>query len=271
MLDAILQGLLEGLTEFLPISSTGHLILLGVLLGRVDEASKTLAIVIQLGAVLAVVVAYRQKLGRLLLGAYRKERESLSLLLALFVAFLPAAFVGLLLHRLIKEHLFGPTPVGIALVVGGFLMIGVELARRGRDRARDNDELGEISWARALWIGIAQCFSLWPGASRSMTTIVGGQLSGLGTRAAADFSFLLAIPTLGAATLYDLYKNGAALVATQDGLLSLFVGMLVSFVVALAVIATFLRYLRRFGLMPFGVYRILLGALVLGLPLFFAR
>lgn len=271
MFDAFLLGLIEGLTEFLPVSSTGHLILLGALLGHVDDVSKTLDIVIQLGAVLAVVVYYRARLWALLCGCLRREPESLRLVLSLFVAFLPAAFVGLLFHRLIKEKLFGPFPVGIALVFGGLVMLIVEWSRRGRAREVDEDELREITLGRALLIGFAQCFSLWPGASRSMTTIVGGQLSGLGTRAAADFSFLLAIPTLGAATVFDLAKGGSAIFATRSGITSLVVGLVVSFVVALAVIASFLRYLRRFGLAPFGVYRLVLGGVVLILPLLTAR
>lgn len=263
MLEAILQGVLEGLTEFLPISSTGHLILLGALLGHEDEVSKTLDIVIQLGAVLAVVVYYRQRLGELLKGLAKQDSCSMSLASALLVAFLPAAIVGLLLHKLIKAKLFGPVPVGIALIVGGFVMIFAAFARRNQTREQENVELGSVSMAQALAIGIAQCFSLWPGASRSMTTIVGGQFSGLSTRAAADFSFLLAIPTLGAATLYDLYKNGSLLLATRESTLALVIGLVTSFVVALAVIATFLRYLQRFGLLPFAFYRLALGALVL--------
>jgi undecaprenyl-diphosphatase len=267
-LHALLLGALEGLTEFLPVSSTGHLILLGALLGQEDEAAKTLEIVIQLGAVIAVCVYYRERLARLARGVLARDRVSLRLLLALGIAFVPAAVVGLLLHRVIKERLFGPGPVGYALVVGGVIMVGVEAWRRRtrHEEAPTDEELARITPGRALLIGLAQCFALWPGASRSMTTIVGGQLAGLGTAAAAEFSFLLAIPTLGAATLFDLLKNGRALLAAPEGALALSVGLSVSFAVALLVIAAFLRYLRRFGLAPFGVYRVALGALVLFLP-----
>lgn len=261
-LDALLLGILEGLTEFLPVSSTGHLILLGEHLGHHDEAAKTLEIVIQLGAVLAVVVYYRARLGKLVRGVLAREASSLRLLGALVVAFLPAAVVGLLAHKWIKALLFGSLPVAGALIVGGVVMIVVELVRARRpDKGKDGVE--HITLRKAFGIGVAQCFAMWPGASRSMTTIVGGQLGGLSTATAAEFSFLLAIPTLGAATLYDLLKSWDTLVAAPGALMAVAVGSVVSFVVALLVIAVFLRYLRRFGLLPFGVYRIALGVVVL--------
>jgi undecaprenyl-diphosphatase len=272
-LDALLLGALEGLTEFLPISSTGHLILLSAWLGHEDDASKTLDIVIQLGAILAVVVYYRARLAALLGGIVRRDTASVRLALAIAIAFMPAALVGLALHSLIKEWLFKVVPVGLALMVGGVLMIVVErslLRKRARaavaEAASDEDPLARVTPKRALIIGLAQCLSLWPGASRSMTSILGGQLAGLSTAAAAEFSFLLAIPTLGAAAAFDLVKGGGALLARPGGTVALAVGLLVSFVVALLVIAAFLRYLRRFGLAPFGVYRIIVGALILLLP-----
>lgn len=260
--DAVLLGVLEGLTEFLPVSSTGHLILLGVWLGHHDEAAKTLEIVIQLGAVLAVVVYYRARLADLVRGALSRDPASIRFVLSLGIAFLPAALIGLAFHKMIKERLFGPTPVAAALIAGGVLMIVVEWARRrrgqeGLTRAQD------VTPLKALTIGLAQAFSLWPGASRAMTSIVGGQLAGLSTAAAAEFSFLLAIPTLGAATVFDLAKNGRALLDAPGGMTALGLGLAVSFAVALAVIAGFLRYLKRFGLAPFGWYRVALGALVL--------
>jgi undecaprenyl-diphosphatase len=261
-LDALLLGALEGLTEFLPVSSTGHLILLGEHLGHNDDAAKTLEIVIQLGAVLAVVVYYRRKLAGLVQGVVRRDPESLRLALALGIAFAPAAVVGLLLHKWIKEQLFGPGPVAVALIVGGAAMIGIDAIQRLRG-AQGVEGTEHITPRRALVIGLSQCLSLWPGASRSMTTIVGGQLCGLSTATAAEFSFLLAIPTLGAATVFDLVKNGKTLLAAPGGLLALVVGLAVAFVVSLLVIAAFLRYLRRFGLAPFGVYRIALGIAVL--------
>jgi undecaprenyl-diphosphatase len=267
-LDVLLLGILEGLTEFLPVSSTGHLILLGQVLGHDSEADKTLEIVIQLGAVVAVVLYYRVRLLGLVRGLFAHDPASRRLALSLAIAFVPAAIVGLAIHKWIKAHLFGPLPVAAALIAGGVLMIAVELSRRGKE-AELESRLEEVTPRRALVIGLMQCLSLWPGASRSMTTIVGGQITGLSTATAAEFSFLLAIPTLGAATVYDLLKNGRTLLDTPSGTTTLLIGLGVSFVVALAVIAAFLRYLKRFGLAPFGVYRILAGALVLAL--FFLR
>lgn len=263
-LDAALLGVLEGLTEFLPVSSTGHLILLSRWLGHEDEAAKTLEIVIQLGAVLAVVVAYRERLKRLVTGILKRDPEDLRLLAALAVGFVPAGLAGYFLHRAIKEHLFGPRPVAAGLIAGGVVMIGIEAVRSKRG------ELGlvgleHVTPRRALVIGLFQCFSLWPGTSRSMSTIVGGQIAGLSTATAAEFSFLLAIPTLGAATVFDLLTNGRALLQNPGFAAALGAGLATSFAVALLVIAAFIRYLRRFGLAPFGVYRIALGALVIAL------
>lgn len=260
--DAALLGILEGLTEFLPVSSTGHLVLLDSVLGHEGEAAKTLDIVIQLGAVLAVVVYFRERLARLVVGVVRRREEDLRLLTGLCVAFVPAAIVGLLLHKKIKAFLFGPVPVAAALIVGGVAMLGIDVWLRKRPRPQ-HEGLPHVTTKRAVAVGLFQCLSLWPGASRSMTTIVGGQLSGLSTATAAEFSFLLAIPTLGAATLFDLAKGWRLLLDAPGGGVSLAVGLVVSFVVALAVVAGFLRYLRRYGLAPFGVYRIVLGAVVL--------
>lgn len=262
-LDAVLLGIIEGLTEFLPVSSTGHLILVGDRLGQNSPAAKTLEIVIQLGAVLAVVVYYRTRLGQLVAGIFRKDPAAIRLTVGLALAFVPAAVVGLLAHKAIKELLFRPAPVAGALIVGGVVMIAVELARKQRPPADPDDGLAQVTPKRALAIGLGQCLSLWPGSSRSMTTIVAAQMTGLSTSTAADFSFLLAIPTLGAATVYDLAKNHETLTSTPGMMSALVVGLVVSFVVALVVIAAFLRYLKRFGLTPFGIYRILLGIAVL--------
>lgn len=263
-LDAVLLGVLEGLTEFLPVSSTGHLILLGAWLGHNDEAAKTLEVVIQLGAVLAVVVYYRARLADLARGVFLRDPDSLRFLLALVIAFVPAAAIGLLFHRAIKERLFGPVPVAIALIVGGVAMVTVEAARKRRGDP-GLTRMADVTPMRALTIGVAQAFSLWPGASRAMTSILGGQLAGLSTAAAAEFSFLLAIPTLGSATVFDLAKNGRALLEAPGGPTALGVGLVVSFGVALLVITGFLRYLKRYGLAPFGWYRVALGVLVLAL------
>ena len=261
LLVAAVLGIVEGLTEYLPVSSTGHLILVGHLLGSHDEAAKSFDIVIQVGALMAVVVHYRSLLADRLKGLVEKKPDSIQLAVALAVAFVPTAILGLVLRKAIQRVLFGPIPVAVALVVGGVVMIAVE-----RFRARKNevglDGLEAVTPKRALIIGLGQCFSLWPGTSRSMCTIVAGQLSGLSTATAAAFSFLLALPTLGAATVYELIKSRKELLASGGGA-ELVVGTVVSFVVAWAVIAGFLKYLRHRGLEPFGYYRIVLGIVVL--------
>ncbi len=272
ILHAILLGILEGLTELLPVSSTGHLILLSELLAHQGEASKAFDIVIQLGAVVAVGVYFRREIVEHGKGAFAGQRDSMRLVGALAAAFIPTAIVGLLLHKWVKAHLFGPLPVAAALIVGGVLMILVEHWQRRRSKNTPESEpaaegLEHVSVLNGLFIGLCQCLSLWPGSSRSMTTIVGGQLCGLSTKTAAEFSFLLALPTLGAATVYDFYKNGHLILAQQQGAASLAVGLLVSFVVAWLVVALFLRYVSRVGMTPFGIYRIGLGAVVVALML----
>jgi undecaprenyl-diphosphatase len=263
-LHALLLGILEGLTEFLPVSSTGHLFLLSKLLGHEDEASKALDIVMQLGAIIAVVVFYRARLWSLIRGVFQRDPASLRLLVALALGFLPAAMVGLAFHKRIKAVLMSTGPIAGALIVGGIVMIAVEGMRKQKHE-QGVDGLDQVTPKRALIIGLCQCFSLWPGASRSMTTIVGGQLSGLSTATAAEFSFLLSVPTLGAATLFDLYKHGHEIVDAPGGAVALAVSMGTSFVVAIVVIAGFLAFLKRWGLAPFGWYRIALGAVVIAL------
>jgi undecaprenyl-diphosphatase len=263
---AVLLGIVEGLTEYLPVSSTGHLELAGHILGLPDDAAtSSFEIVIQLGAILAVVVHYRALLAERTRGLFERDPRAIRLLAALAIAFAPAAVVGLLLRKAIKEHLFKPLPIAAALVVGGVLMIIVERALVRR-RKRPEDGLDRITPARALAIGVGQCLSLWPGSSRSMCTILAGQLAGLSTATAAEFSFLLALPTLGAATLYEGYKARHVLMA-GGGAVNLAVGLVVSFLVAWAVIASFLKYLRTRGLEPFGWYRIVVGTFALWLLL----
>ena len=257
---ALILGIVEGLTEYLPVSSTGHLVLVGALLGEDGEGAKSFEIVIQLGAILAVVVHYRALLLARLSGLLSRDPLAVSLAVALAVGFLPAAAAGFLLRKTIKAHLFGPLPVAVALLVGGVVMIGIERYRKARSPVV-LDGLEHVTPKRALLIGIGQCFSLWPGSSRSMCTIVAGQLAGLSTSTAAEFSFLLALPTLTAATLYEGFKSRHELSATGAGP-DLAIGLVVSFLVAWAVIAGFLKYLKRNGLEPFGYYRIVLAALV---------
>jgi undecaprenyl-diphosphatase len=265
---AVLLGIIEGLTEYLPVSSTGHLILAGHWLGLsdADPATSSFEIVVQLGAILAVVVHYRSLLSRRAQGLLARDPAAVRLVTALAIAFAPTAVLGLLVRKTIKEHLFGPVPVAVALVVGGLAMIAIERWLRARQRSRSapaaEEGLERVTPRRALAIGLGQCLSLWPGASRAMCTIVAGQLTGLSTATAAEFSFLLALPTLGAATLYEAFKARHELSA-HIGASAMTIGLVVSFFVAWAVIASFLKYLRTRGLEPFGWYRVALGALVL--------
>ena len=250
LLIALLLGVVEGLTEYLPVSSTGHLVLVSRVLGR---QAGSFEIVIQLGAILAVVVHYRALL------VSHLQRKDMRFFLSLLVGFVPVAIIGKLAGHAIKDHLFFPKPIAIALAVGGVIMILVERLRKGKTGLVGLDHVTPM---RAFYIGIGQCFALFPGASRSMCTIVAGQLTGLSTATAAEFSFLLGIPTLGAACLYEGFKERHEL-AHDIGGASMAVGLITSFFVAWAVVATFLRYLKSHGLEPFGWYRILLAIAVL--------
>jgi len=266
--QGVILGVVEGLTEFLPVSSTGHLILVDKLLLGGDEAAAAeqvardaFNIVIQLGALAAVVIYYRRLLWRMARGLFRKDPQAWRLTVSLGIAFMPAAVVGLLTHTWIKGFLFGVWPVVGALAFGGVAMIGVE-----KERSRRNlvgfEGLDGVTPRRALVIGIAQCAALWPGMSRSMSTIVGGQLAGLSTATAAEFSFLLSLPTLGAACLFDLAQTGPAILEAGNGPLPLAAGLLTSALVAWIVIGSFLRYLKSHGLIPFGIYRLVIAGVL---------
>jgi len=263
ILVALILGIVEGLTEYLPVSSTGHLILADHFLGGGNsEAGKSFEIVIQLGAILAVLVYYRGLLWQRARELPSGKPESTRLLLALIAGFVPTAALGLLARKAIKAHLFGARPVAYALAIGGVVMIVVELVR-GRKPDDGESRIEDVTPMQGFLVGVGQCASLIPGTSRSMATIVTGQLIGLTTATAAEFSFLLALPTLGAATLYEAYKSRHDLATL--GFAPMAVGMVTSFLVAWAVIAVFISYLKRRGLMPFGIYRIILGAAVLWL------
>lgn len=261
--QAAILGVVEGVTEFLPVSSTGHLILAAHAMGLVGSVMDSYEIVIQAGALLAVVWLYRARVAELLAGLVRPHPRGRALLLKLFVAFLPAAVMGLVSHRWIKEFLFGPRPVAIALLAGGVAILAVERIRRGRP-VGTIASVDDLPLVAAFWIGAAQCLSLWPGTSRSMTTILAALLLGATPVAAAEFSFLLALPTLGAATLYDLARSYRDLTAPAlGGPGPLVVGLVVSAIVAALAIRSFLGYLTRRGLVPFGWYRIAFGAVLL--------
>lgn len=263
---AILLGIVEGLTEFLPVSSTGHLILTSHFLssrGAQSAAIDAYLVIIQLGALLAALWYYRRTYAALISGLVRREAAALRLLRNLILAALPVLVIGYVFGKSIKAHLFGPTTVAAALLAGGIVMVGMDFyTASGRRKAAAQNDATQLSATGALIVGAVQALALWPGTSRSMSCIIGGQLAGLSTAAAADFTFLLALPTLGAATLYELLKGGTGLVFTV-GPAPLCLGLVVAFAVGLLVIAAFLRYLRRFGLWPFGCYRIAFGLLLL--------
>lgn len=263
-LVALILGIVEGLTEYLPVSSTGHLILASAAFGLSDDGSKAFDVVVQLGAILAVVIHYRALLAERARGLLAGDAIAQRLLVCLFVGFLPSAVLGLAFGKMIKRHLFAPLPVAIALFVGGVLMIAVERHFRGRPAMVNT--LAEVTPRHAALVGLGQCFALIPGTSRSMSTIVAARLAGLSPAVAAELSFLLALPTLSAATGYELLKSYKTFLA-PGALGPLMIGLVASFFTAWLVVATFLKVLTRYGLAPFGVYRILLAGLVLWLSL----
>jgi undecaprenyl-diphosphatase len=247
LINAVILGVVEGLTEFLPISSTGHLILASDLLGATDERWKVFNIVIQTGAMLAVLWEYRARFFRVDFALYRN----------LVVAFIPAAVLGLAFSKYIKAHLFHATPVALAFIVGG---VSIRAVDRG-ERPHRVTSTRDMTWLDALKVGIAQCFALIPGTSRSGATIIGGMLFGLSRPAATEFSFFLAVPTLIAAGGYDLLKNRALLSAHDAPIFG--VGLVVAFVSAFVVIRWLIRYVATHDFRPFAWYRIGFGLLVL--------
>jgi undecaprenyl-diphosphatase len=253
---ALILGVVEGLTEFLPISSTGHLILVGDLLDFNDEKGKIFEIVIQCGAILAVCWEYRAKIGSVLANLTR-ERSAQRFAANLLVAFVPVAILGLLFGKAIKAALFKPVPVAIAFIVGGLVILWAER----RKHSITVDSIDDMTWKDALKVGLAQCLALIPGTSRAGSTIIGGLFFGLSRRAATEFSFFLAIPVLFAASAYELFKN-RALFSTDD--LSLFgVGFVAAFVSAFFSVRWLLRYISRHDFTVFAWYRIAFGVAVL--------
>jgi len=252
LLTAVVLGVVEGLTEFLPISSTGHLILAGDLLGASDERWTVFNLVIQTGAMLAVVWEYRARFFRVDVNLYRN----------LIVAFIPAAVLGLLFSKYIKSYLFHAVPVALAFIVGGVIILIVE--RRSFQPRVESAQ--SMTWLDALKVGIAQCFALIPGTSRSGATIIGGMLFGLSRKAATEFSFFLAVPTLIAAGLYDLWKHRETLSAADAPVFG--VGSVVSFISAFVVIRWLIRYVATHDFKPFAWYRIAFGLVVLATAYF---
>ena len=278
LVQAAILGVVEGITEYLPVSSTGHLILAGHFMNLIHYSDKTgifgklidkdkmealnsFDIVIQFGAILAVVGLYRNRIGQMCAGLLGKNPKGLKLLGLLVVAFLPAVIIGLPLDETIEAYLFGPVPVAWALAVGGVVMIVVEyFYRKDKSTGRIRD-LDMVTFRQALIIGIAQVLAMWPGTSRSMITILAGLLVGLDMLAAAEFSFLLALPTLMGATTVSAIKHWDVLtqIAGIDGIV---VGLVVSGIVAALAVKGFVKWLTHHGLTPFGIYRLIAAALV---------
>lgn len=251
LLETIIISIIEGLTEFLPVSSTGHMIIVQNLLGvESTDFVKMFTVNIQFGAILSVVILY-----------WKRFIQSFNFYKILFIAFLPAAVIGLLAGDLIDSLLENVLVVAIMLIIGGFIMLFVD------KWFNKNDENQEIGWKRAVKIGFFQCIAMIPGVSRSMATIVGGMSGGLTRKNAAEFSFFLAVPTMAAAAGYSLYKllkqEGGMELLTSDNIITLIIGNVVAFVVAMAAIKFFIGYITKYGFKAFGYYRLVVGSILL--------
>lgn len=248
-IQVVIIAIIEGLTEFLPVSSTGHMILVSSLMGiHENDFVKSFEVVIQLGAILAVLVLY-----------YKRFLVSFDIYLKLFIAFLPTGAVGFLAYKTIKAYLFNPLTVSLSLIIGGLVLIMLDRwTERKESRYR---EIEDISYMDAFKIGVIQCLSMIPGVSRSAATIFGGVYAGFNRVQAAEFSFLLAIPTMFAATGYDILKNRELF--TSDGTAMMLLGAAVAFVVAIVAVKAFISFLTRYGFKHFGYYRIVIGLLFL--------
>lgn len=256
---AFIMGIVEGLTEFLPISSTGHLILAGSLLDFTGENVKVFSIAIQAGAMLSVVWVYRQKIIEVLLGMFTRKKER-RFAINVIIAFIPAAVLGLLFAKKIQAFLFYPIPVAAAFIIGGLIILFVERKNTNDYNARIQD-VDDMSAMDALKVGIAQAFALIPGTSRSGATIIGGMLFGLSRKVATEFSFFLAMPTLFGASIYSIYKERALLQASDIPLFT--VGTVSSFIFAFLCVRWLLRFISSHNFIPFAYYRIAFGILVL--------
>ncbi len=254
---AAVMGIVEGLTEFLPISSTGHLILAGSLLGFDDDKAKVFDIAIQTGAIFAVILVYWQKIHATVVALPRQPRAR-RFALNVLIGFLPAVVLGLLFGKVIKEHLFTPVVVASTFIIGGFIILWAEKRPPGSVRIEHVDDM--TPWD-ALKVGLVQCFAMIPGTSRSGSTIIGGMLLGLSRKAATDFSFFLAIPTLIGAGVYSLYKERALLSVADIPLFA--VGLVFSFVSAWLCVRWLLKYISTHDFIPFAWYRIAFGIVVL--------
>lgn len=269
--QAAILGIVEGLTEYLPVSSTGHLLLAQRIMGvgdggslspsdreRGKEAADAYAICIQAGAIIAVLGLYFGRVRQMFMGLFGGNPAGLRLLIGVAAGFLPAAVLGLLFNKHIKEYLFGPWPVVAAWLVGGLAILAVSYRNRNNHAVRSAGALENLTWKMALIIGVAQCIAMWPGVSRSLVTIVGGILTGLSLPAAVEFSFLLGVVTLGAATAYDGLKHGQAMLQMYDPQ-ALAIGLVFAFISAVVSVKWMVAYLNRHGLALFGYYRVVLA------------
>jgi undecaprenyl-diphosphatase len=260
LLKAVVMGVVEGLTEFLPISSTGHLILAGALLGMDDDKAKVFDIAIQTGAIFAVILVYWQKI-RSTLVDLPTQPAAQKFALNVFIGFLPAVVLGLLFGKVIKEHLFTPQVVATTFILGGFVILWAEKRQAAGGNAVRVTDADNMTWKDALKVGLVQCLAMIPGTSRSGATIIGGMLLGLSRKAATDYSFYLAIPTLIGAGVYSLYKERALLSVADIPMFG--VGLVVSFLAAWVCVRWLLRFIATHSFVGFAYYRIVFGLVVL--------
>jgi undecaprenyl-diphosphatase len=259
-IKAAIMGVVEGLTEFLPISSTGHLILAGALLGFDDEKAKVFDIAIQTGAIFAVILVYWQKI-RSTLVALPTEKKAQQFALNVLIAFIPAVVLGLLFGKAIKAHLFTPVVVATTFIIGGFIILWAEKLQKNASTTVRVNDVDDMTSMDAVKVGLVQCLAMIPGTSRSGATIIGGMLMGLSRKAATDFSFFLAMPTLIGAGVYSLYKERAVLSMADIPMFS--VGLVFSFLSAWLCVRWLLRYISTNSFVPFAYYRIVFGVVVL--------
>jgi len=257
LLVIILLGIIEGLTEFLPVSSTGHLVLFGALFGFEGESKVAFKIAIQLGAIMAVLVAYWRRFWDVAVGLVRLEPSAVAFTRNILIGFLPALVIGVVAYDAIREAIQTPVLVAVMLILGGIVILALErLLHRPR-----YESVEAVPTRTAVAIGLVQCLAMVPGVSRSGATIIGGLTMGLERRTAAEFSFFLAVPTMAAATAYSIYKDRDLL--STDDLTAILIGLVVSFVVALIVVKAFVAIVSRFGFAPFAWYRIVAGSAAL--------
>lgn len=254
---ALFLGFIEGLTEFLPISSTGHLILFGHLIDFHSDSGRAFEVVIQLGAILAVCWLYRKKIIDLVQGFFSGDQEARHFTFGVLMAFFPAVIIGVLAVDFIKSVLFSPLVVAIALIIGGLIIFWVE----SRDFKPSTTEATKITFKQAIAVGFIQCLAMIPGTSRSGATIIGGMLSGLSRKAATEFSFFLAMPTMLGAATYDLLRNADVL--TSDNMLNIGLGFITAFISALFVVKALVRFVEKHTLRVFAWYRIVLGIIIM--------